>query len=111
MDGLVIMLLSFPEVGQLKSRMLVHRTRELVMRCGYVEGREDAGEWMLVSVIVVWIQNVVTFFGALVVLFVEEKVLQLPEFVRVWVESGHALYGGWSVDGKACVWLSVGSSP
>jgi hypothetical protein len=38
-------------------------------------------------------ENLIACFDAWVVLSVKEKVLQVPEFMRVGIEGGHALSG------------------
>jgi len=74
-DSLVITLLGFLEIGQLEGRMLMHRTRKLVMRQGEIECSEKTRERMTVAVFVVRMEELITGFDALVVLFVEEKAL------------------------------------
>lgn len=93
LDGLMIVLLGSREICEFEGRMLVHRTRELIMRHGKIECREHAGERMNITIFVEQAENLIAYFDALVVLSVKEKAFQVPEFVRVWFEGGHALSG------------------
>ena len=46
---------------------------------------------MVIAMFFVRAESIDTRFDALVVLFMKEKALQVPEFVRVWIECGHTL--------------------
>jgi hypothetical protein len=86
------MLLCFVEVDELESRMLVHRTRQLVVCHGEVECGENAKERVLVTASLVRAENIATRLDALMVLFAEEKALYVQKFVRVGFEGGHAFW-------------------